>query len=245
MTAKTTKAKQPKAVTPAKPKPDCLVIDERYIKQGEKEKYKGASDSEFDKFQNALTARALHQPEVRAARTIQRFEGDNLNINSAIDELREQVAEVQGGSMKRPEAMLVTQAHTLDALFSALAMRSKANSDGGFLDAADRYLRLALKAQAQAVRTIEALGELKNPRPVTFVRQANLAHNQQVNNHPSPAGENQKAAEQTISEESYELLENTRTQGIEGAVNPTVEALAAIDRAKDSGRQREGVSERI
>lgn len=239
MTAKTTKAKQPKAVTPAKPKPDCLVIDNRYLKDSERKQLKGATESDLVAINEKAAARALHQPEVRAARTIQRFEGDNLNINSAIDELREQVAEVQGGSMKRPEAMLVAQAHTLDALFSALAMRSKANSDGGFLDAADRYLRLALKAQAQAVRTIEALGELKNPRPVTFVRQANVAHNQQINNGVdaqicggSQAGENQKAADQTISGESYELLENTRTQGIEGAVNPTVEALAAIHRAK-------------
>lgn len=242
MTTKATKAKQPKAATPAKPKPDCLMIDKRYLKTGDKAKYGDADD---ETFASVMTARALHQPEVRAARTIQRFEGDSLNINSAIDELREQVAEVQGGSMKRPEAMLVAQAHTLDALFSALAMRSKANSDGGFLDAADRYLRLALKAQAQAVRTIEALGELKNPRPVTFVRQANMAHNQQVNNHSSQAGENQKAAEQTISGESYELLENTRTQGIEGAVNPSVEALAAIDRAKVGAGQSQGIPERI
>ncbi len=248
MTTKATKAKQPKAGTPAKPKPDCLMIDKRYLMKGDLERLKAAKEegADFDDAFNAeLTARALSQPEVRAARTIQRFEGDSLDINATADELRRLVAEVQGGSMKRPEAMLVAQAHTLDALFSALAMRSKANSDGGFLDAADRYLRLALKAQAQAVRTIEALGELKNPRPVTFVRQANMAHNQQVNNHPSQAGENQKTAEQTISGESYELLENTRTQGIEGAVNPSVEALAAIDRAKVGAGQSQGISERI
>lgn len=249
MTTKATKAKQPKAGTPAKPKPDCLMIDKRYLMKGDLERLKAAKEegADFDDAFNAeLTARALSQPEVRAARTIQRFEGDSLDINATADELRRLVAEVQGGSMKRPEAMLVAQAHTLDALFSALAMRSKANSDGGFLDAADRYLRLALKAQAQAVRTIEALGELKNPRPVTFVRQANMAQNQQVNNGmPSQAGEFGKAAEQTISGATYELLENTRASSIEGAVNPSVEALAAIDGAKDSGRQREGISERI
>ena len=190
-------------------------------------------------------ARALSQPEVRAARTIQRYEGESLDINATADELRELVAEVQGGSMKRPEAMLVAQAHALDALFSALAMRSHNNSSAGFLDAADRYLRLALKAQAQAVRTIEALGELKNPRPITFVRQANMANNQQVNNHLSQAGENQKLADQTINGASHELLEDTRSQGIEGAINPPVAALEKIDRAKNAGGEREGISERI
>jgi hypothetical protein len=88
-----------------------------------------------------LTARALSQPEVRAARTIQRFEGDSLDINACADELRELVAEVQAGGMKRPEAMLVAQAHTLDALFSSLALRSHANSREGYrpcLDDPDR-----------------------------------------------------------------------------------------------------------
>ncbi len=242
----TTKAKQPKTDKPAeKPKPDCLQVDNRYFKTGEAEKFKAASDADFEAFSDELTARALSKPEVTAARTIQRYEGDRLNINATVNELREQVAEVQAGNMKRPEAMLVAQAHTLDALFSALAMRSKANCDAGYLDASDRYLRLALKAQAQAVRTIEALGELKNPRPVTFVRQANVANNQQINNHPTQAGNFEKSAEQTISGATYELLENTRASSIESATNPKVEALETIDRAKDSGRQSQGIPERI
>lgn len=226
-------AKKAKAEEPAKRNPECLQIDRRYVRQGEAEKLKGATDAELGAFNDKLTARALSQPEVRAARTIQRFEGENLDINAAADELRELVAEVQGGSMKRPEAMLVAQAHALDALFSSLAMRSHANSREGYLEAADRYLRLALKAQAQAVRTIEALGELKNPRPVTFVRQANLATNQQVNNGmPSQAGENKKTAEQTISGATYELLPDTRASSIEGATYPPVATLETLDRAE-------------
>jgi hypothetical protein len=106
-------------------------------------------------------------------------------------------------------------------------------------------MRLALKAQSQAVRTLEALGELKNPRPVTFVRQANVAHNQQVNNGmPSQAGnfENQQSK---LSGETYELLENTRASGYEGAFNPAVATLEAIDRAKDTRGQSQGEPERI
>ena len=136
MATKTTKAKQPKAEEQAKREPEKLMIDERYIRDGEIAKVKAApTEAEFkaavSAFNDKLTARALSQPEVRAARAIQRFEGASLDINACADELRELVAEVQAGSMKRPEAMLVAQAHALDALFSSLAMRSHANSREG------------------------------------------------------------------------------------------------------------------
>jgi hypothetical protein len=46
-------------------------------------------------------------------------------------------------------------------------------------------MRLALKAQRQCRATIETLVMAKNPAPVTFVKQANVAHGpQQVNNGP-------------------------------------------------------------
>ena len=54
---------------------------------------------------------------------------------------------------------------------------------GTYLATTESYLRLALKAQAQSRATVEALAEMKNPHPVSFVKQANIAHgNQQVNN---------------------------------------------------------------
>jgi hypothetical protein len=44
-------------------------------------------------------------------------------------------------------------------------------------------LTFALKAQAQCRSALEALAEIKNPRPVSFVKQANIANGpQQVNN---------------------------------------------------------------
>ena len=217
-----------KASGQAKKNPEMLLIDRRYIRPNDLQKYKDVPpDEAIAALNDELIARALHQPEVRAARTIQRFEGEKLDINAAADELRGLVVEVQAGSMKRPEAMLVAQAHALDALFSALAIRSHANSREGCLDAADRYLRLALKAQAQAVRTIEALGELKNPRPVTFVRQANLATNQQVNNHLTQAGDFQNEP----IKQSETLPSDNRASSLEGRVNSPVDALEKVDRA--------------
>ena len=225
--------KKAKAENTAKRNPANLQVDGRFVTEADRQKLKAAETAK-DKaaISDAITARAMSEPETRAASVIQDLQGDSLNINSMVDELRQQVVEVQAGSLKRPEAMLIAQAHALDALFATLARRSHGNSNAGYLDAAERYMRLALKAQAQAVRTIEALGELKNPRPVTFVRQANVAHNQQVNNHPSQAGENQKSAEQTISGGSYELLPDARASGLTIPTNQEVEALGEIHRAE-------------
>lgn len=92
--------------------------------------------------------------------------------------------------------MLAIQAHTLDTMFNELARRSWTNVDGGYIEAGERYMRLALKAQSQCCTTIETLSEMKNPKPVAFVRQANIANGpQQVNvnnagfesNTPAPA----------------------------------------------------------
>ncbi|ARU05559.1 hypothetical protein CCO03_13485 [Comamonas serinivorans] len=43
-------------------------------------------------------------------------------------------------------------------------------------------LQLALKAQSNGRATLEALINAKQPKQVAFVRQANVAHTQQVNN---------------------------------------------------------------
>lgn len=44
---------------------------------------------------------------------------------------------------------------------------------------------MALKAQSQCRTTIEALSEVKYPKSPTFIRQQNIAAQQQVNNYPA------------------------------------------------------------
>ena len=65
------------------------------------------------------------------------------------------------GSSRR---MLAAQAIALDAVFSEMLRRSAGNL-GKFPDAAERYLRLAMKAQANARATLEALARLNDPPP--------------------------------------------------------------------------------
>ncbi|MEY3380055.1 MAG: hypothetical protein RL468_653 [Pseudomonadota bacterium] len=209
-----------------------LSLDERFLTETQKERIKTqpTSPDEFAKLAAQVTATAFTSPEVTSASVIQDLQ-QQADINALVDVLRHQTAKVRGGDMERPKAILMAQAHALDSLFLTLTKRAMSNArDGKYLDAADRYLRLALKAQGQAVRTLEVLNELVNPRPVAYFKQANIAQNQQIN-HP-PAGEGQKTEIQTINEASHELHQNTSTPRIKSGIDSPVATLAVLNRAK-------------
>lgn len=227
-----------KSKSSQKPKqnPASLTIDQRFMTKDLARRVLEARQANPENrdevcaaFDEEITAIAMTLPEVRSACIIQRLEGDLLNVNRVVDELRRMTSKVHGGDMATQEAMLVSQTHALDALFSNLARRASANMDAGNGEAADRYFRFALKAQAQAAKTIEILAEIKNPRPVAFVKQANIATNQQVNN--GPRAENFENPPSKLSGETYELLENTGTQSLEGGNDQTLEALGALNGA--------------
>ena len=91
------------------------------------------------------------------------------DINALIVELRDKNNAVIGGDMRPIEAMLYAQATTLQNLFTNL-LRRAAGQEG--LPQFTAMLSLGLKAQAQCRCTLEALAEIKIPRPVAFVRQA-------------------------------------------------------------------------
>ena len=186
-----------------------------------------------------LIAQMAVTPSLQAASTIKQWShavGD-LDITGLIDELRQQAATASGGDLKRQEAMLAIQAHTLDTIFNELARRSQVNM-GHYLDAGDRYMRLALKAQSQCRATIETLAEMKNPKPVAFVQQANIANGpQQVNNGPQPGASRARESEiqqsKLLEEQRDEWLDARAAQAA-GSGNPSVEAVGAIYGTKDS-----------
>jgi len=108
-----------------------------------------------------------------------------VELSALAAAVHDQTIDVIGGDTKQIEAMLFGQAKTLETLFTALARRAHSQE---YLPQFQAYLGLALKAQAQCRSTLEVLSEIKNPRQVAFVKQANIAHQQQVNNgQPQPA----------------------------------------------------------
>jgi hypothetical protein len=108
---------------------------------------------------------------------------------------------------------------------------------GEYVDTADRYMRLALKAQSQCRATIETLAEIKNPKPVAFVQQANIANGpQQVNNGPQPGASRARESEN----QPNKLLEQQRNEWMDagtpqaaGSGNSTVEALGVVNGTKN------------
>lgn len=158
--------------------------------------------------------------------------GANVNLSDAMGVLRKSVDAVNAGDLRQVEGMLLAQASALNGIFASLARRAARCLDTN-VTGADFHLRLALKAQTQSRATLETLANVKNPKAVAFVRQANIANGpQQVNN-----GGKASHAEETHSTPN-ELLENEHgerldfgTQGTAVRADPQLAPLGAVDRA--------------
>ena len=183
-------------------------------------------------------ARTTLRPTVQAAVTLKEYDkvfGD-LVLSSLIDSLTEQTRATAGGDLKRAEAMLTTQAHTLDAIFNNLARRA---INAEYMDNLDRYLKLALRAQSQCRATWEALATIKNPPVMGYVRQANIAHGpQQVNNASAARGDGLRAEEnpdlqnKLLEKKDGERLD-TGTTRTPGRTDPAMATLGEVNRAKN------------
>jgi hypothetical protein len=126
------------------------------------------------------------------------------SLMACIGVLKDKVRTVHEGDLREAETLLISQASALNVIFADLARRS-ALIMSEHADAAERYLRLALKAQNQCRTTVETLAAIKNP-PMIFAKQANIAHgHQQVNNCGAIAASHARAGKNEI--EQNELLE--------------------------------------
>lgn len=164
---------------------------------------------------------------------------DPESITEFVNEFRGRVRGVVEGRMEFPETMLASQAISLNALFVSLANRA-GNNMGSSMDLAERYMRLALKAQSQCRTTLEAIAEIKNPRQVAFVRQANIAAgHQQINNgvQPPRAEESQNGPNELLGVVDGQWVE-ARAAGKASDRNPEMEAVARVDRSKNRSRKK-------
>lgn len=191
----------------------------------------------------ATIARMILRPEVQAAATLKEYGKPNgdFDLLGLIESLTEQTRAVKDGDLKRGEAMLTVQAHTLDAIFNNLAWRAALNI-GEHMQVCDTYLKLALRAQSQCRATLETLSAIKNPPMAGYVGQANIAHGpQQVNNAPSSANQAPRARENENLQN--ELLEakhgerlDARASGATSGNDPELATVGEIERAEDSKR---------
>lgn len=168
--------------------------------------------------EDATLARTVLRPTVQAGISFDNLASEELpkyELQNLVLELCAQVDAVKEGELERADEMLVAQAHTLDAIFHS-TLRRGASYLGGNSEVAERYLKLALKAQNQCRSTWQALAAIKHPPTTNYVHQANVAHVQQVNNQ---------------LKESDVGMESRATQAA-GATHPLVETVGKLDRPK-------------
>ena len=177
-----------------------------------------------DEDEDEAISKTLSRPETQAAITIQQLTSLH-DVNALAKTLTQQTDEIAKGNMSRPEAMLMSQAHTLDELFNNLIRRAALNM-GEYLQASETYFRLALKAQSQCRATLETLSAIKNP-PVIFAKQANISTgNQQINNAVSASRtKNNKKQQNELLTEIPNATLDTRRKVEAIPVNSELEAL--------------------
>jgi hypothetical protein len=124
------------------------------------------------------SARHLTDSALPAALVTAKYSGSSTDPLAILKALQTQADDLQHGDLTQIEQMLIHQAVALQSMFMDLAVRAKGQQD---LPGVQALTQLALKAQSGSRATLQTLAELKNPRPV-FVRQTNVAQNQQVNN---------------------------------------------------------------
>ncbi|MBS0308494.1 MAG: hypothetical protein JSS58_05945 [Proteobacteria bacterium] len=211
-------------------------------------KEKPATDAQAER-----NAKLALLPSVNAAAVIEKYQSNVMgavSLDTLIDGVSDTCKVTRDGNLSRLEAMLVSQAMALQTIFTDLARKA---SRQAHLKQYEAHLGLALKAQAQSRATIQAVVELKYPRQVAFVKQANISHGaQQVNNGIATetgylvtntrthahAEEKQIQANELLEDQTHaRQFLDTGTTAAAGRSNPTLETVAAIDRGNQRGRQ--------
>ena len=176
-------------------------------------------------------ARLITAPEFAAARAVQAAEGSqgygaHLDTPELLACLRALSTKVNAGDLAQVESMLANQAVALQSLFVRLAERGLCQT---VVPVMESLMKLALRAQSQCRATLETLAAIKNP-PVVIARQANIAQQQQVNNHAAPAvplraREVSPAQNELLEQGNHERLEF----GTQGAASGADSHLATVE----------------
>lgn len=118
-------------------------------------------------------ARKVLDPGFRHAVTASSFAGKVLGnsierpgLMDYVDHVLKVGGKAEAGDLAIASRLLASQAITLDAMFTELARRAALNMSE-YVNAAERYGRLALKAQSNCRATLETLAKLHQPREQT------------------------------------------------------------------------------
>jgi hypothetical protein len=177
-------------------------------------------------------ARALLNPVLNSACVAKRFSASNaseIELADYISALVDETKKCKKGDIERAKEMLAAQAHALDAMFSALALRAHQNM-GDYLGATETYMKLALRAQSQSRATWEALASLSSTRITNNIAQFNASTAPQpvINRIVVHSASDENAPNELKESEHGEWLD-ARAAKKTSRSHPEMETLGALD----------------
>ena len=182
--------------------------------------------------EDRMIAEYAFDPTTANASTALDFSTDllpRLSLQDCTAVMKEDAQAVTDGNFGKLESMLNGQAIALNAMFNNFAKRAM---HADVMPKLDAYFRLALKAQAQCRSTVEAIAEIKYPKSATFIKQANIAQQQQINNGNQLTNTREKnifPTNKLLTESAHAALDTGRTGKAIG-LDSHLEAMGAIDR---------------
>jgi hypothetical protein len=204
------------------------------------------------------TARELLDPSTRHSITVLPYiscsVGNTFPLPNAAEfsaAIRLNAEQAQQGNLAFMSRTLTAQALALDAIFGEFSRRAALNMNG-HLEAAERYMRLALKAQSNSRATMEALAKLHQPRE-QIVRHVHVNDGGQAIvaeqvNHYAGGAENAETVEQShatvpVGECSPLPCQDQEGQRVPVASSERQEALP--DARWNKSRRTKGKHERV
>lgn len=136
---------------------------------------KEKNTSETDQSDDMLYAKSLVEPYLGNAKVVKGFQpfgSKEVSLHATIQCLRDNTEYASTGELDSLEAMLASQVVSLNTIFTEMARRA-AIQFGSRVEVAEKYLRLALKAQTNCKATIETLVSIKNPSLANIKKSSN------------------------------------------------------------------------
>jgi hypothetical protein len=178
-------------------------------------------------------AQQFASPIVQASNTYLAYKHKEefLEYEEIVIELELQTKALRSNDMSRVEDILMAQAQTLDLLFHKQARKASAQQ---YLNQFKVHMDIFLMARRQSRSTLEALAEIKNPKPYI---QNNRAQYQQVNNGVSESharGENIKSSNELLEDKTHEQeWMDTGTPETAGGDDKELETVGTKHRSKN------------
>lgn len=192
-----------------------------------------AEKKKIEEKKNAATTELYLHCRGHATMALSKLHGSGFDGAAALERLSRSVDRIHNNDTNEIEAMLMTQAKSLEYLFyDALGKLPDSN-----IEQAEIFATIALKAQSGCRKTLMALAELKHPRrSTTIIRQQNNAITQQVKNGvKSQSGEienNKKFANELNGEVLYETKNlDVGATIATGTVDKAAEAFEVLNRS--------------